>query len=143
MVLAGSRIGVVQEPLSLYRLHEDNSSSNRLAMASCRLDILRRTLERDDLSEGERQLVAQTEAVQRRLERRELMKSALDDPARSVRRAAWAVARDSGQPPRSRALAVMLAALPTPARAIWRRRAAQGWTGPGGMRMRTGRSGTG
>jgi glycosyltransferase involved in cell wall biosynthesis len=136
MVLAGSRIAVVEDALSLYRVHESNSSGNRLAMAEGRVEILRRTATRPDLSSEERQLVYERMALQQRLANRERIKAALALRGAAVRPAAWAVVRDGGQPARSRAAAAAALLLPGPAHAWWQRREATHWTGPGGRRVR-------
>ena len=54
MILAGARVGCIDEPLSEYRQTGEQLTADRLAGFRGRLDLLRRTLIRDDLTPRER-----------------------------------------------------------------------------------------
>ena len=137
MVLAGSRIVVVDQPLARYYLHGGNSSANRVAMLASTVAMLHRVAERDDVTEVERAVALGTAEHRERLLARDRLKAALVDPARPpVRPLARAVADDPGQPRRSRLIARAVGVFPGPARAASRARERYWWTGPGGVRLR-------
>ncbi len=136
MVLSGSRLGVVDEPLSLYRMHGGNVSADRPRMLASAVELLTRTAAQADLSASEQAVLAQTIAEHRRVLSRAQLKAALLDGGPEVRRLAVTVARDGGQPRRSRLLAMGAAALPRAAAGTWRRRTSGTWTGPGGRQLK-------
>jgi len=57
MILAGAGVGCVDEPLSEYRQTGEQLTADRLAGFRGRLDLLRRTLDRDDLTPRERRVL--------------------------------------------------------------------------------------
>jgi glycosyltransferase involved in cell wall biosynthesis/GT2 family glycosyltransferase len=135
MVHGGSRVGCVDRPLARYRLHESSLSSDRAAMSASIAALLRRSVERLDLTVAEAATASATAAEQDRIATRYRLKQALAGSATRVRRLAAGVARDAGQPWRSRVLAVGTLVLPTVARTAEHRRTATWWEGPGGIRL--------
>jgi glycosyltransferase involved in cell wall biosynthesis len=137
MVLAGSRIAVVDEPLARYHLHGANASADRVAMLSSAIEFLGRAAARDDISAGERSAAHAAIEHRRRLLARERLKAALVDPSRPpVRDLANALVTDPHQARRTRVFASAVMTLPAPARAARRLQDRYWWTGPGGIRLR-------
>lgn len=69
LILSGSRVGLVNEPLARYRLKVGTLSSNRVHLVRARLEVLSRASRRHDLTPQERGVL--TLAMRR--ERRELV----------------------------------------------------------------------
>ena len=138
MVLSGSSIVVVNEPLSRYRLHGANASGNRLAMVTAEVDLLNRAAARSDLSPSERAVVRESLEQRRCVMARERLKTALlaTENSPGVRKLALEVTVDRAQPRRSRTMALAVAAWPAAARVLRRRQERTWWTGPGGSRLR-------
>lgn len=135
MVLNGSRVDVVAEPLSRYRLHDASASSSRAAMLAGNVALLSRALARDDLRPTERAAAeAARDERQRRLDRARL-KAALV-AGTGARPHARAVVADPRQPARSRVLALGCLVAPGPAALARRWAERRWWTGPGGVRLR-------
>ncbi|HET8582980.1 MAG TPA: glycosyltransferase [Jatrophihabitans sp.] len=65
LILSGSRVGLVDEPLARYRLTGGTLSSDRRALIAARLAVLRRAAERADLTPHERAVVAAATRRQR------------------------------------------------------------------------------
>jgi glycosyltransferase involved in cell wall biosynthesis len=110
LILSGSRVGFVAEPLAEYRLHEQSMSARRAAMSRGRLDSLARAAARTDLSDPERAVVAEARwREQARLAREELKEALL--AGGGARTAALNVIRANGQAvsTRLRALASLVA----------------------------------
>jgi glycosyltransferase involved in cell wall biosynthesis len=117
LILTGSEVGFVPEPLAEYRLHEASMSARRAAMSRGRLDTLARAAARDDLSAAERSVVTRTcEAEEALLAREELRVALLEDDTPAARRAARVVARSSRQPLATRLKAVVSMLVPSRAR---------------------------
>ena len=93
LVLGGSGIGLVAEPLARYRLTSGTLSSDRIRLVRARLEVLARASARPDLSAYERKVVARA----RRRERRNL-RIRLADVTLS----------EGGWPARARAVAVVV-----------------------------------
>ena len=93
LILSGSEVGFIDEPLAEYRLHAGSMSARRAAMSRGRLSSLARAEARTDLSRDERLTLTRTkQAEAARLQRDELKEVLLDGPASRARRAAWRVA---------------------------------------------------
>lgn len=89
LILSGSEVGFIDEPLAEYRLHAGSMSARRAAMSRGRLSSLARAAARTDLSPGERATLVETKRVEvARLQRDELKELLLDGPTPRVRRAA-------------------------------------------------------
>jgi GT2 family glycosyltransferase len=120
LILAGSGAGLVDEPLSCYRVRADSQSSQRAAVHAEKVAVLEKILARDDLRPTE---AAAASAVLAR-ERRELpvaqAREALREGRPDARRRALAVALGPAQGPRSRAKALAAAIAPGKAGAMIR-----------------------
>jgi glycosyltransferase involved in cell wall biosynthesis len=93
LILSGSEVGFVDEPLAEYRLHARSMSARRAAMSRGRLSSLARAEARSDLTPGERITLVETKRAElARLQRDDLKELLLDGPQSLARRAAWQVA---------------------------------------------------
>jgi glycosyltransferase involved in cell wall biosynthesis len=93
LILSGSEVGFIDEPLAEYRLHAGSMSARRAAMSRGRLTSLARAEARTDLSVDERATLAETRRTEEaRLRRDELKERLLDSPPSGARRAALRVA---------------------------------------------------
>lgn len=121
LVLGGSKIGCVDEPLARYRLRSGAMTERRSRDFAGRLTVLRRVIERPDLSEGElyaaRQLMAELEPRLQLANARE----AVADGRSNARRLSLAVARSRHQSFRARARASLAVIAPSYARVVDRR----------------------
>lgn len=119
LILDGSRVGLVDEPLARYRLSTRSLSAHRCRLVQARLVVLSRAAAREDLVPHERAVVAG--AIRR--ERRELIarraEASLQDGGWRTRKrfAQLLVARGFG----IRARLGALLALASPSAAAWRR----------------------
>jgi hypothetical protein len=137
MVLSGSTLVVINQPLAVYRIHSRSSSADRVGMLSSEVEFLTRAAARDDLNDAERTAAHAAITHRQRILARERLKAALTSSDRSsVRRQAATVARDPDQPPRSRLVARVVMAFPSSAAAVRRVQERLWWTGPGGIRLR-------
>jgi hypothetical protein len=136
MILRGSQVGVVMEPLARYHVRRDSLSADRVGMCRGAVRTLTKALSDPELREHERPIVATAllgyERELRLLEGR----AALIQGEPGVRRRMLALARDAGYPPPARTLALLAALAPGRARRVQRRRAARGWVGAGGTLVR-------
>ena len=116
MILDGSRAGLVDEPLSRYRLTAGSLSSQREAHIDGRLMTLAKAARRDDLSPAERDVLEGSVAYNRRALALARARASLLERRPDARRRALevAVGRGFGLPTRLRAFAAALA--PNPAR---------------------------
>jgi hypothetical protein len=118
MILSGSAVGLVDEPLARYRLTSGTLSSARIGLVRARLEVLARAAARPDLDREERRVV--TRARRRELQelRRRLAESSLsgDVGHPRLRAAALALTRGTGR----RARWDALVAVASPARAARR-----------------------
>jgi glycosyltransferase involved in cell wall biosynthesis len=120
LILSGSRVGLVDEPLARYRLGTSTLSADRTRLVAARVDVLSRAAARDDLSDRERATALEALARQRLDLSVRRADDALDVggwPAR-VRNAQVLV--QPGATPRRRLAAAV--AVASPALARWRRR---------------------
>jgi glycosyltransferase involved in cell wall biosynthesis len=112
MIFAGSRAGMVAEPLAEYRVRESSLASNRVRQFEAYVAVLEKAAARSDLSRAERVVLnSSLEAQRRRVELRET-EDALVSMSSEARRLALGVARDRGFPVTTRAKAALAAALP-------------------------------
>jgi GT2 family glycosyltransferase len=112
MIFAGSRVGMVNEPLAEYRVRETSLASNRIRQFEAYVAVLEKAAARSDLSADERAVLQRSlSAQQRRLTLREA-EDALAEARPKARRLALEVARDNGFPVRTRAKAALAATLP-------------------------------
>jgi Glycosyl transferase family 2 len=136
LILGGSTIGSVDEPLATYRLNEGSLSAKRLQQARGRLMSSERMLAHPSLSDAERQFVrGRIALIKREIDWGDAMQACIEG-ADDRRGRAARVLRDSGQPPLIRAQALLAAAAPALSRAVLRRVRARYWVGAGGKRVR-------
>jgi glycosyltransferase involved in cell wall biosynthesis len=112
MIFAGSRVGMVDEPLAEYRVRETSLASDRARQFAAYIAVLQKTAARSDLSADERSVLYRSlDAQRRRLAVREAQIAFLEKKPNS-RRLALDIALDNGFPARTRTMAALAAALP-------------------------------
>jgi glycosyltransferase involved in cell wall biosynthesis len=122
LIRAGARFGLIDEPLSSYRLQPGSLSNQAVGMLRGLTGVVEKTLRRSDLSDRERRF------LERRLARlnREIppaeLSEAIFDRAPDARRVALRVARAPGLSVGSRLRAAVCALSPVLARRILARR---------------------
>jgi hypothetical protein len=133
MILGGSRIGLVPEPLATYNIREQALSSKRLDQARGRLQTLR-CIERDPrLASAELVVVRrEIEACSNEIASRETQEALLAG-APGARAQALAIARLKGYPPKARVRALGAALAPRLAGRLLKRQQSRVWTGAGGV----------
>lgn len=122
LLLDGGRIGVVREPLSVYRLHDASMSADRVAIERGCVQSLEAALRNPALRHDESVTAKATLAEHRRLLDRARLSVALGDGASGVRRLALTVARAADQSRRVRLGAAASAIAPGLAGRVVRRR---------------------
>ena len=123
MIFAGSRAGMVDAPLSHYRVHEQALSADRLGMTLGKLETLAKARSADlGLSDEERSTLE--ESIRRLSQEARLMTAnqALDEGSPDARGLAFAIATDSDFGVATRAKALGAAAAPALARWLLQRR---------------------
>jgi GT2 family glycosyltransferase len=115
MILDGSRVGLVDEPLARYRLHAASLSSQREHLIAGRLETLGKAVRRNDLSSEERQVVRRAIAGNRRMLALARARSALLEKRPEARRLSLAVAAGPGVGLRTRLKALFAATAPVAA----------------------------
>jgi glycosyltransferase involved in cell wall biosynthesis len=115
LILDGSSVGLVNEPLARYRIQPDSLSSNRARMFEGRVATLEKALARDDLAPHERETAAGSLAHYRRLLVLEQARGALEVRSPDARRHAMAVALSRSYAVRTRLKALASAAVPAAA----------------------------
>jgi len=136
MILGGSRIGLVNEPLATYRLWERSLSSQRLNQSRGKIMTLERTSSNPALTDAERRLVECNLAQCRRDVAAGEAELALIEGAPDTRRRALAIAKDGEFPWKTRLKSLAAALLPALAANLLRREQRAGWVGAGGVRVR-------
>lgn len=122
LILSGAKFGLVDAPLSRYRLQQGSLSNQVVGMLTGLIDVIEKTLLRPDLSEAER------EVLERRIEDldRELVLARLREAvltrSPNLRREALAVVRAPQLSAASRTRAILTYAFPSLARRILARR---------------------
>jgi glycosyltransferase involved in cell wall biosynthesis len=120
LIFAGCRAGLLLEPLGVHRYHKGSLSTNDVWCLQGRISTFAKLLEHDDLSEAERAVATERIAVHRRdLERaeaREEARSALLERRHGARRLCLRVVLDEGQALRTRLKAGVAALAPRLAR---------------------------
>jgi glycosyltransferase involved in cell wall biosynthesis len=143
LVLAGSRIGCVDEPLALYRLREDSLSARREEITRGKIMTLEKTRRDPRLTDQERAVVdASIAGYERELAvlgaRRSVAAGDEDARGRAV-----AVATGRGFGWRTRLEAGLMAVAPRRAGRRLRRREQDSWVGAGGIRVTRASTGDG
>jgi glycosyltransferase involved in cell wall biosynthesis len=122
LILEGSRAGLVDEPLARYRLHPGSLSSQRARLLEGRVRTLEKAARHPGLEHGERQVVADSLAVNRRALDLAESREALLERRPDARRRALAVAVGPGFGVRTRLKALASAIAPSVARGRLARR---------------------
>jgi hypothetical protein len=136
MILGGSAVGSVNEPLAKYRLHEETLSAKRLQQARGRLMTCGRILEHPSLTASERQHAERTaDTIRREIEWGEA-KEAILEHAGDARARSFRVMADSRQSLNVRVFALLSVVVPSLTRAVLTRRQSRYWTAAGGVRVR-------
>jgi hypothetical protein len=140
LILAGARAGLVDEPLSVYRVRAGSLSTNRAGLYRRGLATLDRFGEDLTLSPSERSALGYTRGTWSRMYAIEHARDALRAGDPRARRLLGRVAADSTQPwrPRIKAVASLLA--PGRARRLLLDRDRRTWIGAGGLHVPRGTS---
>ena len=112
MIFAGSRVGMVNEPLAEHRVRETSLASNRARQFEAYVAVLEKTAARTDVTANEQEVLRRSLHSQRRRLALRRAEDALTEARPDARRLAFDVARDSGFPLRTRAKAAVAMALP-------------------------------
>ncbi len=132
MLLDGSRVGLVNEPLARYRLRRSSLSANRAELLDGRCQVLERAASRDDLTLDERRRAQAALATERRNALLTRTSTALRERSPHARRLALRVARTPSLPARTRAKAALAALAPRVASRHLATAAERGVMGPAG-----------
>ena len=135
MLLEGSRVGLVNEPLARYRLRRSSLSANRPALLEGRCRVLQRAAGRNDLSPDERRRVQTALATEQRNALLARASSALREGSPHARGLAIRVARTASLPARTRAKAAVAVLAPRLASRRLAIAAEGGVVGPAGLRL--------
>jgi len=112
MILAGSRAGMIDEPLAEYRVRRTSLASDRLRQFDGYVAVLEKAVRRSDLSAEERNTVTRSLAMQRRRRMLGEAEAALRERRPDARRLALGIALGHGFRLRERAKGAMAAAFP-------------------------------
>jgi hypothetical protein len=112
MIFAGSRAGMVDQPLAEYRVRETSLASNRIKQFQGYVAVLEKAAARPDLRPEERAVVNASLAIQRRRLVVQEAWTALIEGAPEARRNVAGIALGRRFPTRTRLLAALVAALP-------------------------------
>ena len=112
LILDGSRVGLVDEPLAHYRLRSGSLSSQRHLLFEGRVRTLEKAHNHPSLTPREREITMASLAVERRRLALARARAALAGDLRYPRRRSLAVALGRGQPLRTRAKAAAAAFAP-------------------------------
>jgi hypothetical protein len=112
LILDGARVGAVMEPLARYRLRGDSLSGDRANLFAGRVRVLEQAATHPSLSGAERQIVAESLAVERRRLALAQARAALAGELSGPRRRSLAVAVGRGHSIRTRCKALAAAVAP-------------------------------
>jgi glycosyltransferase involved in cell wall biosynthesis len=135
LIFGGARAGLIDEPLSLYRLHEGALSSRRAQMLRGGVMTLEKAASRGDLTREERAVLDGSLAKQRRAAGLEEAKEALVEDGEGRRDRLLAIARSQAYGFETRLKAAGAALAPRVARRLMLGRRRRGWVGAGGVRV--------
>jgi len=143
MILSGSAAGCVDEPLALYRLRETSLTAQRRDLLLGKLATLEKARANPGLRAHDLPVLDRALASYRRDLALLELRAAVAARAPDARGRALQVVRESGYGPRRRLEAAVMAAVPSVAARLLRRRAARTWVGAGGTHVRRNAAGTG
>jgi hypothetical protein len=112
LILDGARVGAVMEPLARYRLREDSLSGNRVGLLAGRVRVIEQAAAHPSLSPVEREIVAESLALERRGLALAEARAALAGELAGPRRRSFAVALGPGHSIRTRFKALAAAVAP-------------------------------
>jgi GT2 family glycosyltransferase len=112
MIFAGSRVGLVDEPLAEHRVRATSLASDRARQLTAYVAVLEKAAARPDLSAKERVVLDRSLGTQRRRLAFRQAEDALIDRRPEARRLAFEIALDNAFPRRTRLRAALAAALP-------------------------------
>lgn len=113
LILSGSLVGLVDEPLAIYRLATGSLTSSWVALQRWRIAVRHHVMRRSDLSPAERTAIAhRLEEDEQKLVLAQAQ-GALSEGGWNARRYCWAIIRGRGYSPRTRAKAAMSMLLPS------------------------------
>jgi len=135
LILTGSRVGLVDEPLYRYRVGPTALSAQRPALVRGSVEVLERAARRADLSADERRVVGVTISSKRAELARLELDEALAGDGTDVRRRGVRALREASLPVRTRAKAALAVVAPATASRLQGRRP-HGWTGAGATFVR-------
>jgi len=135
LVLAGSRIGCVEEPLALYRLREDSLSARREDITRGKIMTLGKTRNDPRLTDAERTVVDRSVAGYERELALLAARRSVAAGDENARGRAVAVATGRGFGWRTRLEAGLMAVTPRRAGRRLRRQDEDSWIGAGGIRV--------
>jgi glycosyltransferase involved in cell wall biosynthesis len=142
LILDGSRVGAVDEPLALYRLRETSLTAKRRELALGKISTLEKAARSNRLGSGERAVVEAAIAAHRREVQMLDVRGAIAAGDPDARRRALATALGNGWRARERLGALAMAASPVLSRRLLRRQAERSWVGAGGTRVGRDRDGS-
>lgn len=135
MLLEGSHVGLVNEPLARYRLRQSSLSANRAALLEGRCRVLERAASRDGLTPEERRRVRAALAGEQCNALLTRTSTALRERSPHARRLAMRVARTPSLPAQTRAKAALAALAPRAASRRLVNALDGGVMGPAGLRF--------
>ena len=136
MVLSGSAVGCVDEPLALYRLREASLTAQRRNLQLGKLQTLEKARHNPTLRPDELPVLEDALAAHRRDLSLLDLRAAVAAGASDARRRALEVARQPAYGLRRRLDAAAMAFAPAVAGRILRRRSVRSWVGAGGTHVR-------
>jgi glycosyltransferase involved in cell wall biosynthesis len=113
MIFAGSRAGLVDEPLGEHRVRATSLASDRPRQLQAYVAVLAKAAVRSDLTVEERAVLSRSLAAQRRRLAFRQAENALIEARPDARRLALEIALDGGFPYRTRLRAALAAAVPS------------------------------
>lgn len=134
LILNGSSVGLVAEPLAVYRLRAGSLSSARRHLLRGRAELLSGLLERPDLTEAERAAATAARSFVGRMQLVAEAQAALLDGAPDARARLLQVVTARGMSPAARAKAAVSALAPRRSAAFLNRRAQQRRYDPAAVR---------
>jgi glycosyltransferase involved in cell wall biosynthesis len=136
LILSGARAGCVSEPLALYRLRETSLTAQRRELLLGKLATLEKARSNPDLRSDELPILESSISAYRRELALMDLRASIAAGNHDARRRALDVVVGHAYRPRERLQAAAMAATPTVAGRLLRRRAASSWVGAAGLRVR-------
>jgi glycosyltransferase involved in cell wall biosynthesis len=135
LVFSGSLVGLVNEPLYRYHMHEDAISSDKLLTSRGQVQTAEKAARTLELTPGERALVQRLLAERRATAELERARAALLGGAPDARQRSLAIVKQRGHGLRTRAKAAFGAAAPGTMRRLLQARERRTWVTASGARV--------